>query len=339
MNAIYYDTKHPAGYSGAKNLARYFPASQVKNWLESQEPYTLHAPLRKRFQRNFYKVSKINDTFQADLCDMQKYAKENDNYKYILTVIDVFSKYAWTKPLKDKSAKSVAAAFEEILKNGTPDNLMTDSGKEFTNATMKALYKKYGINFYTARNPDIKASVCERFNRTLKTRMWRYFTHKNTNRYIDVLDDLTHAYNNSYHRSIKMAPSAVSQQNTKEVWHNLFGHKIRQKPKYKVGQYVRISKEKSIFAKGFERNYTREIFKITGVIKQNIPVYELEDLAGEKLDGHFYALELQKVKLPETYKINKILGVKGKGPNRQLKVSWVGYPDKFSSWIKASDLQ
>jgi short subunit dehydrogenase-like uncharacterized protein len=174
-------------------------------------------------------------------------------------------------------------------------------------------------SIFTAKNPDIKASVCERFNRTLKTRMWRYFTHKNTNRYTDVLDDLTHAYNNSYHRSIKMAPSAVSQQNTKEVWHNLFCHKIRQKPKYKVGHYVRISKEKSIFAKGFERNYTREIFKITDVIKQNIPVYELEDLAGEKLDGHFYALELQKVKLSERYKINKILEVKGKGPNRQLR--------------------
>jgi hypothetical protein len=302
---------------------------------------TLHltCTAKEKVSEKFYNVSKINDTFQADLCNMQKYAKEHDNYKYILTVIDVFSKYAWTKPLKDKSAEFVAAAFEEILKNGAPDNLMTDSGKEFTNATIKALYKKYGINFYKARNPDIKASVCERFNRTLKTRMWRYFTHKNTNRYIDVLDDLTHAYNNSYHRSIKMAPSAVSEHNTKEVWHNLFGHKIRQEPKYKAGQYVRISKEKSIFAKGFERNYIRENFKITGVIKQNIPVYELEDLAGEKVDGHFYSLELQKVNLPETYKINKILGVKGKVPNRQLKVSWVGYPDKFSSWIKASDLQ
>jgi transposase InsO family protein len=149
MNAIYYDTKHPAGYSGAKNLARYIPASQVKNWLESQEPYTLHAPLRKRFQRNFYKVSKINDTFQADLCDIQKYAKESDNYRYILTVIDVFSKYAWTNPLKDKSAKSIEIAFEEILKNSAADNLMTDSRKEFTNATIKTLYKKYGINIYS----------------------------------------------------------------------------------------------------------------------------------------------------------------------------------------------
>jgi hypothetical protein len=136
---VYFDTKHPAGYSGAAALRRAtgLPKNQVDNFLRSHEAYTLHAPARKRFQRNYYKVSSIDDTWQADLCDMRHLAKQNDGCNYMLTVIDLLSKYAWAQPLKSKSAESVKKAFEIITRERQPRHLMTDKGKGFVNGTMK----------------------------------------------------------------------------------------------------------------------------------------------------------------------------------------------------------
>lgn len=347
IEKIYYDTKHPAGFSGAKNLKLELKgkvsSKDIKNWLKSQETYTLHAPVRKRFQRNYYKVSKIDDTWQADLCDMQNLALENDGFNYILTVIDIFSKFAWAVPLKDKSAQTIKDAFSKIVKESgrVPDSLMTDKGKEFVNLKMKAFYKDNNINFYTSQNPDIKASVIERFNRTLKTRMWRYFTFKNTTKYINILQNLIVAYNSTVHSSIKMAPNNVNKKNEKEVFQNLYAKKLifDSKPKLLVGDHVRVTKEKATFAKGFERNWSREIFKVSKILRRDLVVYEIVDLADEPIEGTFYEIELQKVFLSDTHKIDKIIRSKGKGDSQQLFVKWTGYPDKFNSWVLASDLQ
>jgi hypothetical protein len=335
---IYFDPKNPAGFSGAANFQRVtgLPKKEIDEFLRSQEAYTLHAPVRKRFERNFYKVSSIDDTWQADLCDMRHLAKENDGNNYLLTVIDVLSKYAWVQPLKAKDAESVKKAFEIITKKRQPRHLMTDKGKEFVNAKMKNFYKERNINFYTSNNPDIKAGVAERFNRTLKTRMWRFFTHNKTNRYIDVLQDFLRAYNNSYHSSIKMSPvKALS--NEKEAWNNLYEKKIarNQKPRFAVGDHVRISREKGLFEKGFDQNWSREIFIIKEILKRQRVIYKLTDLDQEPIEGTFYEVELQKVNLPEKYAIEKILRRKG----NKYFVKWQGYPEKFNSWILASDLK
>ena len=313
---------------------------QVENWLKKREAYTLHAPIRKRFTRNYYKVSKIDDLWQADLCDMRELAEYNDQYKFILTVIDVFSKYAWAIPLTDKSAKTIKLAFDVIFRERRPDHLQSDKGKEFTNATVQALFKFHNINFYTTQNPDVKASVVERYNRTLKTYMWRYFTHNQTRRYVNVLDDLVYAYNHRTHSVIKMAPADVTKDNSKQVLFNLYRNKrlTKQKPLLKVGDHVRITREKSTFEKGYESNWSREIFKIAKIIQRDRVVYELVDLADEPIVGTFYELEVQKINLPETYKIEQVLRTQGKGEHRKLFVKWAGYPDKFNSWIKASDL-
>lgn len=344
LSRIYYDTKHPAGFGSAVSLAKAtsYPLKTVKEWLRSQDAYTLHAPVRKKFLRNYYKVSSIDDTWQADLCDMRFLAKENEGIHYILTVIDILSKYAWAVPLKDKSAGSVKSALTSILQESgrVPKHLMTDKGKEFVNVTLKKLYHERGIHFYTSQNPDVKASVVERFNRTLKTKMWKYFTHKQTRRYVDVLDDLMHAYNHTVHSAIKMAPADVCAENERLVFSTLYAKRMlkKQKPNLAAGDHVRISKEKGLFAKGFERNWSREIFKIRRIQPRDRVVYELTDLADEPIEGTFYQIELQKVNLPESFKIDKIIRVKGKGASRQLYVKWVGYPDKFNTWIAAKDL-
>lgn len=344
MEKIYYDPSNPGSFSSIGNLARAAGVSikNAKKWLQSQDVYTLHRLGRKNFPRNRYTVDNIDDLWEADLCSLATLSEYNDGYNYILTVIDVFSKYAWVVPLKTKHNVNVKMAFKSIFAGGRKClNLQTDKGKEFVGQVMQRFFKKNNVNYYTTRNPDVKAAVVERFNRTLKNRMWRFLSFSNSYRYIDVLYELVNAYNHSYHSSIKMRPVDVNETNVLQVWMNL--NKIRQpcaKPNLKINTHVRITRKKSMFEKGYETNFTEEIFKIIKVIRRPIPVYELQDFNGEKIDGLFYEYELQPVTVEKgkTYKINKILGRRKKSGRREVLVSWKGYPASFNSWIPATDL-
>jgi len=334
---VYYDPRHPAGFGGKSGLTKLF-GKKADEWLRDQETYTLHAPVRKRFTRNFYRVSGIDDTWQADLCDMRHLSKYNDGYNYILTVIDLFSKHAWAVALKNKSAETLAATFDDLFATRKPRYLMTDKGLEFNNAACKRVYNKHDVHYYTSQDPVIKCGVVERFNRTLKERMYRYFTYKNTQRYIDVLQDLVYSYNHRVHSSTKVAPADVNEANSLQIFRNLYGHKnlSLQKPALKVGDHVRITREKAAFEKSYKAGWSREIFVIDHVLRLPRAVYKLKDLAGEEIKGTFYQIELQKVNLPKEYKIEQVLRKRNKG--KELYVKWVGYPDKFNSWIQASDL-
>ena len=211
MEAIYFDPRHSGSFSGVNTLRRYSGQNKdsVVDFLSGQDAYTLHKPVRIHFPRRRTYSKGINDLFQADLVDLSSIASHNDGFRYLLNCIDVLSKKAWSLPLKTKSGKEVTSAFEKILLEAKPVFLQTDKGTEWLNSTFQSLLKSHGIKFYTSENDDIKAAVIERFNRTLKSRMWRYFTHKNTRRYLDVLQDLVHSYNNTFHRSIGMKPSEV----------------------------------------------------------------------------------------------------------------------------------
>lgn len=227
--------------------------------------------------------------------------------------------------------------------------LQTDRGKEFIGKPLQQFLKENDIQFRVATNPDVKAAVVERFNRTLKERMYRYFTFKNTKRYIDVLQPLVGAYNKTPHSTIKMPPAAVTLYNADIARKNLVTRGQQRQPhhkqaRFKVGQYVRISREKNVFEKGAEKSWSEEIFKITQVLKrQALFIYELCDLDGEKIEGFFYPEELtlihEKRVHNQEYKIDKILRSRGKGKKKQYLVSWLGYPDKFNSWIAADDVK
>lgn len=346
---IYYNPEHPAGYSGATSLINSakvnISENAVKEWLQTQDTYTLHKPVRKRFPRNRYVVFTINELWQCDLNDMRGLTKYNNGYNYILTVIDVFSKIAYARVMKRKSPSCVIKAFQSIFReaNTVPKNLQSDKGTEFTGKSVRQFFAENNINYFTTKNPDVKAAVIERFNRTLKTRMWRYLTHKNTHTYIHVLPKLMIAYNNSKHRSIKMAPNEVNKGNSFQVWMSLYGSEIKKKikiPKLKVGDCVRISKNKGTFEKGYETNWSEEIFTISEIKPFPEPLYVLEDLNGETIDGMFYENELQKVSVTagRTYKVDKILGTKGRGVSKEYLIKWYGYSDAFNSWIPAADL-
>ena len=213
-----------------------------------------------------------------------------------------------------------------------------DTGSEFLNRALQKLLKEYGVHHFATHNEETKASIVERFNRTLKTRMWRYFTKIQSVRYIDVLHDFVRSYNNTFHPAIGMAPSDVNAPNQEEVWQRLYGHESVGIPKYRVGDCVRISKAKRQFKKGYMAHWTEELFTIVDAHRSEPPVYRLADWHGERLAGTFYEPEIQKVVVSKdkTYRAEEILRWRNK--RREAFVKWFGWPAAFNSWIDAKTL-
>lgn len=306
---IYYDPGNPASFSRAQHLIKAVNQRVNKKkiipWLETQDSYTMHRPVRHRFPRRMYNVRNIDDVWEADLVDLRSISTYNDRYVYLLIVIDSLSKYAWVEPLRDKTSANVAKAFRCILAradNRIPQQLQTDRGKEFLGSPFQNLLKNKNIEFRTARNPDVKAAIAERFNRTLKERMWRYFTHTGNKRYIDVLDKFIDAYNHTVHSGTRLMPSNVTLQNAALARANL-NHRYSSKrskiklPKYSIGDVVRISSAKAAFTKAYKSGWSRELFKIKRIsINREPPVYILKDFDDEEIDGIFYEEELSRVR-------------------------------------------
>lgn len=345
LTNIYYNPKHHASYSNTERLyiavSKKISKKVISTWLQQQRTYTLHKPKFSKFIRNKYDVNNIADLWQADLIDMQKFSKRNKGFNYILAVIDTFSKYGWGEPIKRKTASEIIRAFSVILKKKSdriPCKLQTDNGKEFTNKKFQKFLKENSVQYFSTNNSETKASIAERYIRTIKSIIFKHFTHTNDCEYITILNKILNAYNNRKHRSIGIAPSLVNDGNILFVWNNLNKNNLNntKKPKYNVGDHVRITKIKQCFTKGYRPNWTEEVFKIKSVILRKPVVYRISDLADEEITGVFYENELQKVILDQNteYLIDKILSVKRRGNSRLYLVKWKGYPEKFNSWVR-----
>ena len=303
----------------------------------------LHRPIRRKFQKRKVFAKNTDDIWSADLIEMIPFARYNKGYKYLLMIIDVFSKYGWIVPVKTKTGAAVSDAFGRVFKTSgrVPSRLWVDKGREFYNKTLKQLLDKKGVSIYSTENEE-KSSVVERWNRTIKRYMWKYFTANNTHKYIDILPELVEKYNNTYHRSIKTTPSkAINPDNFNHVFEALYGDmkQLVKKPKFKVGDRVRISKKKKTFEKGFTTNWSEELFIITEVKNTKPPTYEIEDLNGKPIQGTFYEQELQKSQ-QSSYRIEKVLKRRrGKTGQKEVYVKWKGYDRSFNSWIPQSDLE
>ena len=264
---------------------------------------------------------------------MRALSKENEGVNFLLLVIDIFNKYGWIKPLKNKEGETIVKALKEIFKESgrRPEKLWTDKGREFFNKNVKNL-----VYLYATENEE-KSSIAERWIRTMKEKMFKYFTDNNTNKYIDVLPDLVEDYNNTVHSSTKLSPvEASKKENELKVWRNLYPDRYktsRLNPKFSVGDEVRITKKKKVFEKGYTTRWTEEIFTIKEIRETNPITYKLEDLQGEEIKGTFYEPELQKTE-QQIFRIEKIIK-KEKGKSL---VKWKGYPDKFNSWVDNKDL-
>ncbi|KAJ8028059.1 Chromobox protein-like 7 [Holothuria leucospilota] len=224
-----------------------------------------------------------------------------------------------------------------MLSSGrVPYQIHTDRDGEFINKHVQGFLKEKDIHFFTTNN-ETKASVVERFNRTLKSRMWKDFTHRNSLKYVGVLSKLVEGYNRSYHRSIKMRSIDVTKENEGTVWNTLYTSyviKDNGNYKFKLGERVRIAKSKLKYEKGYLPNWSEELFTVVKRKPKPIPVYRLQDWNGEDIGGDFYEHELPSVKVDDNalFKIEKILKKRKRNGKVEYFVKWQGYPAKFNSW-------
>ena len=282
------------------------------DWSQQFIAKELHKPITRNFRKRRVISYGVDKVWAADLVEIQKYSKWNKGIKYLSMVIDIFSKYGWIEPLKDKETESVSLAFDHIFKKSKrkPEKLWTDKGSEFISKHFKECLKKNKIILYHTQNEE-KSSIVERWNKTMKNKMWKIFSANNNTVYWDKLDKLVDDYNNTCHSSIKMTPTEASlKENEKKVFANLYGDLIYlkpKKPKFSIGDKVRISKYKRrVFDKGYTPNWTEELFVVDKVMLTKPVTYRIIDLLGEKVEGSFYEKELQKAK-QQTFRIEKII--------------------------------
>ena len=250
----------------------------------------LHKTIIRKFnKRKVYSQFKDN-IWGVDLADMQSLSRKNKGIKYHLCVIGLYSKCAFVIPLKDKKGISIVNAFDKIIKqsNRKPSKIWVDQGGEFYNNVFEKWLSDNDMIMYSTYNEG-KSVVAERFIRTLKNKFYKHMTATAKNVYYNVLDDVVNKYNNTKHSTIKMKPIDVGD-NNKRVYIDEHNEKDS---RFKVGDRVRISKFKNIFAKGYTPSWSSEIF-IVDKINDTVPyTYNLKDLNDEEIIGSFYYKELQ----------------------------------------------
>ena len=237
---------------------------------------------KKNFATNKTDVYYINDIWSLDILDLQDYGPENNrNYRYVFVIIDNFSKFGWTIPLKNKNAQTIKDSFENILTNSKrkPNLVESDRGKEFYNNIFQDFLNKNNIKLYS-RNSSYGAVFAERFNRTIRDLLKRPVFEKGESNWIDVLPTITKQYNNRIHSSTKLSPKDASlKKNEGFVFKNLLDKRKKIKPKYQINDLVRVADLKKTFSKGDTTNWSYKLYKITEIINDTMPSYRLNDLS------------------------------------------------------------
>ena len=260
-------------------------------------------------------------TWGVDLAHTQSLSKYNKGIKYLLCTIDLFIRYAGAVPIKNKKGTSIVNAFKKILSdsNRKPNKIWVDQGSEFYNKSFKDFLKINNIEMYSTYNEG-KSVVAERFIRTLKNKIFKHMTAISKNVYFDVLDDIVNKYNNTVHRTIKTKPIDV----TDDYYAEYNENPNEKDPKFKVGDNVRISTYKNIFAKGYTPNWSE--VSIIGKIKNTVPwTYVINYLNGKEITGRFFEKELQETSQKE-FRIEKVL-------------KWKGHNNRFNLWIDKKDFE
>ena len=355
LSALYYDPLNPAGYVGLDKLWNVVKSDNphnlskkyVRDWLNEQDSYKRHKPPPLNFPRERIVMSYMDQQWDADIMDMSKFSKFNNGYKYIAVFIDIFSRYAWVEIMKTKKPTEMVNVMKNVFSEGRkPEYLRTDKGSEYTGIAIKTYMRSKQIKHFTTVNV-IHASYAERFIRTLKGKLYRYFTKQNTYKYINILQDLVDSYLDTVHNTTGYKPSSINHENEQEIYEKLYlpvQLKIEAKQikyKYSVGDYVHLSVERRTFHKGYKDSYTQEIFVISRRIRSDPPRYKVKDLLDEEIEGTCYEAELQPTKYSDdmVFPIEKVLYYVTKNKVRMAKVRWQGYPPKFDSLVPVSDME
>ena len=300
---------------------------KIKDYLKTVDSYTLHKKARVLNHNPSYSRYR-RQQIQIDLVDIQNLSQANDNYKYLLTAIDSFTRFGFCEPLRNKQSSSVLEGFKKVLKIAKeyPDTILSDSGTEFTNKNFLKFCSDNSIKCFRSYT-SIHAPYVERFNRTIKNIIYAYMDGNKTERFIDSLSNIIATYNVRYHRMIGMSPTqAEMKQNHAKVRFNMekyYNKFKKRKPNYAVGQTVRISNFPSKFQRGYEIQNKNEVFVIHSInTKLPLPLYKLHTHGSpnDVISGSFYEYELTPTEIEEFY-IDKII----KKTKNKVLVKWEGY--------------
>jgi hypothetical protein len=335
----------PTGFGGIQHLLPHVSRAQAKRDLSRIDAYTLYYPARRRFKRRQIVAYRQYELLAADLISMLQHKRENSNHGYILLVICVFSKMIFLEPLKTKRPLDVIKAFDNVFKRMKPTRpvklLHVDEGLEFFSKKMEAYFKRRGIHRY-ATHSGVKSSIAERAVRTVRTRLARIFYTTGRHHYIKWLPKLEQTLNTTRHRTTGFRPIDVTPEVEPIIFQKVYGTEKRPtKAKFKVGQKVRLSLIKGVFAKPTaEQTFTDEIFKIQAIHPGHPTVYTVADISGQSIAGKVYAEEIVAVEKDETdtYDIERIISRRRRQGRLEYKVRFRGYGPEEDRWITASDI-
>ena len=238
-------------------------------------------PPKKNYVTNKTDVYHIDDIWSLDILDLKDYGPENNrNYRYVFVIIDNFSKFGWTIPLKNKNAQKIKDSFENILISSKrkPNLIESDRGKEFYNNIFQDFLNKNNIRLYS-RNSSYGAVFAERFNRTIRNLLKKIVFEQGDAKWIDILPTITEKYNNRRHTSTKLSPKDASlKKNEGFVYKNLLDKRKKVNPKFQINDLVRTTDLKKIFSKGDTTNWSYKLYKITEIINDTIPSYKIDNL-------------------------------------------------------------
>ena len=238
-------------------------------------------PPKKNYITNKTDVYYIDDIWSLDILDLKDYGPENNRgYRYVLVIIDNFSKYGWTVPLKNKNTQTIKNSFENILISSkrSPNLIETDRDKGFYSNIFQDFSNKNNIKLYS-RNSSYGAVFAERFNRTIRDLLKKPVFEKGDGNWIDVLPTITKQYNTRIHSSTKLTPIQASlKKNEGYVYTNLLDKRKKIKPKFQINDLVRVADLKRMFSKGDTTNWSYKLYKITEIINDTIPSYHSDNL-------------------------------------------------------------
>jgi hypothetical protein len=367
LSKIYKDRRNPGSFTGIDSLYRearkingQIKKKDIVKFLEGERTYGLFKSRRLRFPRSRTFASGYYTDAQADLAgrkykssfalflDFQSLATKNEGFRYLLVLVDVLSRRVFAQPIKAKTTVAMEEAFDELFERQMPQppaRLFTDQGKEFESEAMHKFFKdKWMIDKRCSTDKSVKAGVAERMIRTIKERLYRYFSENNTENWVDAIADIVHAINHNVCRVTGMRPIDIREDNADALWQNLYGKEYnfegpRASTKFKPNDKVRLALEKTVFRKGTLPTFTDEIFQVDEVAGSATPHhYYLRDHKGERIKGRVYAPELTKVREDSetTYRIDRVLERKKKRNGKtMLLVKFIGYPDSY--WINESE--
>ena len=299
---VYTDVEHSAAYGGVNALQKATKATkqEVKKFLGANDTYRKFFRNKTKFDRARVLVSSIGHIFQADLFDMQKFSKQNKGYRYILLVVDTFSRLIKVRALKTKSAADTAAAIKEVFEEFRKEDLLavksllaTDLGNEFWNNEVYKVLDVFDISLYALRRP-LKCSIAEISGRHLLDRIYKYMHSLNTKHWISVLQKFAQAKNNRPNRTLgHIAPINVTYENQDQIYKTLFSKKGKQEKPLEIGTKVQLALDVLPFHKSFHGYFSDKVYEIIRRVQyKNIWRYSIKDGEGNNISGSYYKQEL-----------------------------------------------